>query len=122
MPWVQIIPAALVAAALHALALRIVTALMVEVPVKYSLALKIVAIEYAAVLVLAGGLAGLHLGSQTVVIVGGSLAYLFVGAACIGLWITFGDGKRLGVGNGVLIQAIQIPLIIPVVIVGSFLL
>ena len=121
MPWAQIVPAVLVAAVLHALALRIVTALMVEVSVKYTLALKIVAIEYAAVLSFAGAIAGLHLGNQTVAIVTCSLAYLFVGAAGIGGWINFANGKPVGVGNGVLIQAIQIPLIIPVVIVGSFL-
>ncbi|MBI2992633.1 MAG: hypothetical protein HYY48_00460 [Gammaproteobacteria bacterium] len=114
--------AAAVAIAVHALALRIATEMMVEVRVNYVLALRIVAIEYAAMLGIAGAITGLQPGNLTAAILGCSLAYLFVGAACVGFWFSFKEGSRVGLGNGVLIQAIQIPLIIPVLIVGSFVL
>lgn len=122
MTWVPMVLAAAIAIVLHALALRIATALMVEVRVDYVLALKIVAIEYAAMSVFAGAVMGLQLGNLTVVIAGCSIAYLLAGAACVGYWLAFKDGSRVGLGNGVLIQAIQIPLIIPVIIVGSFVI
>lgn len=121
MTLVQLFAIAAFASVFHALALCIAARLMVEIPVKYGQAFTIVAIEYLAMAAVAGALAGLQLHNLTVAIVGCSLAYLFVGAACLGTWIHFQGGDRLGIGNGVLIQAIQIPLIIPVLIVGSFL-
>ncbi|MBI2970589.1 MAG: hypothetical protein HYY36_07585 [Gammaproteobacteria bacterium] len=118
---VQIVLAAALASAFHALALRITVKLMVEVTVNYGRAFLIVAIEYLAIAGVVGALLAMEVGSQTLVIVAASVAYLFVGAAFIGSWFQFENGTRVGVGNGVLIQAIQIPLIIPVLIVGSFL-
>ena len=94
---------------------------MVEVPVRYSRAVAIVVIEYLAVALLAGSLALLRLDHLAVAVSAGSLAYLFTGAALIGRWVRFDNGTPVGVGNGVLIQAVQIPIIIPVLIVGSFL-
>ena len=105
----------------QALALCITSRLMVEVPIRYQRALLIVGIEYLAIAVVAGTcvLAGIE--NLAITISAGSLTYLFVGAACIRAWIRFAGGAPVDVGNGVLIQAIQIPIIIPVLIVGSFL-
>jgi hypothetical protein len=122
MSWASILPAVAVTIAVHALALRVAAALMVEARVRYALALKIVAIEYAAILLAAGAIAVVDPGSVALAVAAGSLAYVFTGAACIGFWLSFPEGERVGLGNGVLIQAIQIPLLIPVIIVGSFAL
>jgi hypothetical protein len=121
MTLLQIVPAVLLAAACHVVALRVATRLMVDVRIPNRLAVKIVAIEYAATACIAGLVLMLLPAGNTVPLTAGALAYLFVGAACIGIWIAFSDGTRVGLGNGVLIQAIQIPLIIPVVIAASFL-
>jgi len=117
----QIALAALFAAACQAVALRVATRLMVEVRIAWALAAKIVIIEYVAAGCIAGLLLALAPGEHAAPVTAGALVYLFAGAACIAAWIGFGDGARVGLGNGVLIQAIQVPLIIPVLIAGSFL-
>ena len=122
MTLVQIVPAILIASLFHALALIIATKLMLEVPVKYGQAYKIVFLEYLAIAAVAAILGFAKLGGQAVAIVLCSFTYLLVGAACIGRWISPSKGAPLGVGNGVLIQAIQIPLIVPVLILASFLI
>jgi hypothetical protein len=118
----QTIPAVLLAAVCHALALRIATRMMVDVRVSYLFAVKIIVVEYLAMAVIATAVTWLVPGNNSVPLAAATLAYLSVGAACIGSWIGFDDGARVGVGNGILIQAIQIPLVIPVLIVGSFLI
>lgn len=117
----QIVAAVVFAAACQAIVLRIATRLMVDVRITWRLAAKIAAVEYVAAacavaLVFAFSPAG-HAAPLAI----GALTYLFVGAACIRTWIVFNDGSGVGMGNGVLIQAIQVPLIIPVLIAGSFL-
>ena len=121
MTLLQIVPAVLVAAACHVVALSIATRLMVDVRISRALAVKIVAIEYLATACITGVLLVLLSAGNTVLLTAGALTYLFVGAACVGIWIAFQDGTRVGLGNGVLIQAIQIPLVIPVLIAASFL-
>lgn len=116
----EIIVAAAFAALCQTVALRVATRLMVEVRIAYRVAAKIVAIEYGAIACIAGVLLALTQ-SHTLPLAAGALAYLIIGAACISHWIGFDDGTRVGLGNGVLIQAIQVPLIIPVLIAGSFL-
>jgi hypothetical protein len=118
----QIVPALLFAAVCHVVALRVATRLMVDVQIDLRLAAKIVAIEYFATACIAGLLLALSPSGNTLPLAVGALTYLFVGAACVSIWIGFGDGTRVGFGNGVLIQAIQIPLIIPVAIIASFLI
>jgi hypothetical protein len=120
MTFFEIVVAAAFAALCQTVALRVATRLMVEVRIAWQLAAKIVAIEYAAIACIAGVLLALTQG-HTLPIAVGALVYLIIGAACISRWIGFDDGTRIGVGNGVLIQAIQVPLIIPVLIAGSFL-
>lgn len=120
MTLLQIVAAAAFAALCQTVALRVATRLMVDVRIAYQLAAKIVGIEYVAIACVAGALLALKPG-QVLPLAAGALVYLIVGAACISRWIGFGDGARVGVGNGLLIQAIQIPLIIPVLIAGSFL-
>jgi|SRR5690606_26186822 hypothetical protein len=119
---VQVLPTAILAAVFHALALSIATRLMVEIRVPYGQAIRIVAIEYLAVGVVLGLLLLLGIDVRAITVTAAVLTYLFTGAACLGAWLHFPDGARLGAGNGVLIQAIQIPLIIPVLILGSFLI
>ncbi len=110
-----------IASLCHALALKIATKLMVEVPVKYGKAYLIVLIEYLAVGGVVAGLWFADIGGLTPAIIAAAFTYLLVGAACIGTAIPGIDGARLGVGNGVLIQAIQVPIIVPFLILGSFL-
>ncbi|MGH8480422.1 MAG: hypothetical protein ACREXK_12805 [Gammaproteobacteria bacterium] len=116
-----IIIAVVIASLCHALALKIATKLMVEVPVNYGKAYLIVLIEYLAVGCVAAGLLFAGVGGPTLALIAATFTYLLVGAACIGTAIPGIDGARLGVGNGVLIQAIQVPIIVPFLILGSFL-
>ncbi len=109
-----------VVAFFHSLALRVTTRLMVNVPVLFRRALSIVLLEYMAIFVIAMILF-LGLKSQTFALVIGSLTYLFTGAVLIDLWINTKEGDRLGIGNGVLIQAIQIPILVPLIIIAWLL-
>lgn len=118
---VQLLAAAVLAALFHALALCIATRLMVEIPVRYRDAIMAVAVEYAAVAVVVGVLLALQANTGPILISAGALTYLFAGALYLGKRLHFADGAPMGAGNGVLVQAIQIPLIIPVLILGSFL-
>jgi hypothetical protein len=119
---VQILPTVIIAAVCHALALSIATRLMVEIQVPYRQAIRIVAVEYVAVGLVVGVLLALNVDVRALTITAAVMTYLFAGAACLGAWLHFSDGTRLGAGNGVLIQAIQIPLIIPVLILASYLI
>jgi hypothetical protein len=104
----------------HALALRFATQLMVHVSVRIGRALSIILLEYAAVFLVCIILFW-ALDNQTITILAGAFIYLFAGAALIDLWITTQDGDPLGMGNGVLNQAIQIPLLIPLLIIAWWL-
>ena len=103
----------------HSLALRIATRLMINVPVLFQRAFFIVLLEYATVFITVMILL-LVLKSQPFSILIGSLTYLFTGAVLIDIWITK-EGQRLGIGNGVLIQAIQIPILVPLIIIAWLL-
>jgi len=103
----------------HSLALRIATRLMINVPVLFQRAFFIVLLEYTAVFI-AVMILLLVLKSQPFSILIGSLTYLFTGAFLIDIWITK-EGERLGIGNGVLIQAIQIPILVPLIIIAWLL-
>ena len=103
----------------HCLALRIATRLMINVPVLFQRAFFIVLLEYATVFITVMVLL-LVLESQPFSILIGGLAYLFTGAVLIDIWITK-EGQRLGIGNGVLIQAIQIPILVPLIIIAWLL-
>ncbi|MGH8120136.1 MAG: hypothetical protein ACRESK_05920 [Gammaproteobacteria bacterium] len=109
-----------VVAFFHSLALQVATRLMINVSVTYQRALTIIVIEYTVVFFVAMILF-LALENQPLTVVSGSLAYLFTGAALMDIWITAQGGQRLGIGNGVLIQAIQIPILVPLVIIAWLL-
>ncbi|MGE0386436.1 MAG: hypothetical protein AB7Q97_17040 [Gammaproteobacteria bacterium] len=109
----------LIAVPCHAVALRIAARLMVDVPVSYRKALGVVAAEYVAVAAVAITLAGLA-GAGVAAIAIGAIAYLAVGALLIGRSLHLADGSAVGTGNGVLIQAIQVPLLLPVAILASY--
>ncbi len=118
----KLIAALLVALAIHPLILRLAIRLMVEVPVRYAHACRIVGIEY-----LAAGVALLLLIytrtlSATASYAIAAAVLIVTGAVLIGRGLSFADGVRLGVGNGVLIQFMQIPLTLPLLIIGSFFL
>jgi hypothetical protein len=119
---VKLLVAAVAVTAIHAVVLTIATRLMVHVSVNYRRAYRIVAVEYLVAGALLGILLVANLIRPTTAYIAAIAALLFVGAFCIGRWLTFEDGERLGVGNGVLIQFVQIPLVLPFAILVSFLL
>jgi hypothetical protein len=104
----------------HAMALKFATRLMVHVSVQFGRALSIILLEYLAVFLVCIILFWL-LDNQTIIVLAGAFIYLFAGAALIDIWITTADGDPLGMGNGVLNQAIQIPLLIPLLIIAWWL-
>jgi hypothetical protein len=90
--------------------------------VNYRRAYQIVAVEYLLAGVLLGVLLLTNLTRPTTAYIVAIVGLLFVGAVGIGRWLSFEGGERLGVGNGVLIQFVQIPLVLPFAILVSFLL
>lgn len=120
MSWWKIFGVLLIAVTAHPLVLRVATKMMLEARVSYALALKIVAIEYTV----AGGVFGLLrlLGGPTAAYAFAAIAFVFVGATLIGRWLSLGSSEPLGIGNGVLIQFMQVPLVVPLLILGSFLI
>ena len=119
---VKLLAAALVASAVHAVVLRIATNLMVHVAVIYGRAYKIVVVEYLAGAAVLGILLLTGITDQIAAYIVAGAVLLFVGAFCIGKWLSFDDGDRVGVGNGILIQFVQIPLVLPFAILASFLI
>ncbi len=120
MPTAKLIATVLIACVIHAFVLRVAAKLMVEVSVVYRQALRIVAVEYVTGGVILGLLLLTGVVTPTAAFVIAAIALVLVGAICIGTWVSFGDGHRLGIGNGVLIQFMQIPLAVPFIIVASF--
>lgn len=116
-----LIATVLLATVVHALVLRMATNLMVEVRIRYSTAYKIVVTEYVAAGVIAGILLVSQIFKPTASYIVAAIVLVSVGATCIGRWLSFGNGDRVGVGNGVLIQFMQIPLVVPFAIILSFL-
>ncbi|MGH8658470.1 MAG: hypothetical protein ACREV4_08345 [Gammaproteobacteria bacterium] len=115
----QMIVTVLIALALHPWVLRVATAMMVEAQVSYSRAFRIIAIEYVV-----GGVAALSLiklTGQTIALILAAVVLIAVGATLVGKWLSFANGEQIGVGNGVLIQFVQVPLVIPLLILVSFL-
>jgi len=119
---VKLLLAAVAVTAIHAVVLRIAARLMVHVSVDYRRAYQIVAVEYLLAGALLGVLLLTNLTRPATAYVIAIVGLLFVGAFCIGRWLVFEEGQRLGVGNGVLIQFVQIPLVLPFAILVSFLL
>lgn len=110
------------ASLVHALFLRFAVGLMVEARVTYLHAYRIVAIEYVVAALVAGALHLGHIGTQALTIAAAAIALVAVGATLIGRTKAFTNGDAVGVGNGVLIQFMQVPLILPFAIVASFLI
>ena len=119
---VKLLLAIAVVTAIHALVLRIAARLMVHVSVEFRRAYQIVAVEYGVAGAVLGTLLLAGVTRSTTAYVVAVVGLLFVGAFCIGRWLAFEGGDRLGVGNGVLIQFVQIPLILPFAILASFAL
>ena len=118
----KLIVAVLIALAVHPLVLRVAAKIMLEVRVPYTQGIKIVAIQYAAAGVALAVLMLIKLTGQTAALGVAAIVLVAVGAMLIGKWLSFGTGEHVGVGNGVLIQFMQVPLVIPLLIIGSFLL
>lgn len=109
-----------VAAGIHGVILRFAVRLMVEVRMHPRDAYGIVAAEYAV----AGLLSGLMLAGgsgtwQTPAAVAG-IGLIITGAVLIGRRVALPGGAPVGVGNGVLIQFMQVPMVIPIAILLSF--
>ena len=114
--------AVLAVTGIHAVVLRIAAKLMVHVSVEYRRAYQIVVVEYLVAAAVLGVLLLPDLARPTTAYVLAIVALLFAGAFCIGRWLVFEGGERLGVGNGALIQFVQIPLVLPFAILASFVL
>jgi hypothetical protein len=117
---IQPILTAAVAAAVHALFLSFAVKLMVEIQIRYGHACGIVGVQYVTAGLCAGGLVLGGIEDPRWLTVMAAAMLVCVGAVLIGSTLRFASGERLGVGNGVLIQFMQIPLILPFVILASF--
>ena len=118
----KLIVAVLIALAVHPVVLRVAAKIMLDVPVLYAQGVKIVAIQYAVAGVVLAGLMLVEQSGQTAALGVAAITLVAVGATLVGRWLSFGTGEHVGVGNGVLIQFMQVPLVIPLLILGSFLL
>jgi hypothetical protein len=109
----------LVAAAIHGLILRFAVKLMVEVSMQVRVAYAIIALEYSV----AAAIAGLLLAVDSAWQVPAALAstgLIATGAVLIGRRVALPDGEPVGVGNGILIQFMQVPMVVPLAILLSF--
>ena len=109
----------LVAAAIHGFILRFAVKLMVEVNMQAGVAYAIIALEY----IVAAAIAALLQAADTAWQVPATLAsigLLATGAVLIGRRVALPDGEPVGVGNGILIQFMQVPMVVPLVILLSF--
>jgi hypothetical protein len=109
----------LVAAAVHGQILRFAVKLMVEVSMQVRAAYAIIALEY----IVAAGIAGALLAVNSAWQLPAALAavgLLATGAVLIGRRVALPGGEPVGVGNGILIQFMQVPMVVPLAILLSF--
>ena len=109
----------LVAAAVHGLILRFAVRLMVEVSMQVRVAYAIIALEY----IVAAAIAGLLLATDSawqVPVALAAIGLIATGAVLIGRRVALPDGEPVGVGNGILIQFMQVPMVVPLAILLSF--
>jgi len=109
----------LVAAAVHGVILRFAVRLMVEVSMQPRVAYAIIALEY----VVAGAIAALLLALHSAWQIPAALAaigLIATGAVLIGRRVALPGGEPVGVGNGILIQFMQVPMVVPLAILLSF--
>ena len=109
----------LVAAAVHGLILRFAVRLMVEVSMQVRAAYAIIALEY----IVAAAIAGLLLATDSawqVPVALAAIGLIATGAVLIGRRVALPDGEPVGVGNGILIQFMQVPMVVPLAILLSF--
>lgn len=108
-----------VAAALHGVILRFAVRLMVEVSMQARAAYAIIALEYAVAAAIAAVLLAMDPAWQlpTALAATGLIA---TGAVLIGRRVVLPGGEPVGVGNGILIQFMQVPMVIPLAILLSF--
>jgi len=109
----------LVAAAVHGLILRFAVRLMVEVSMQVRVAYAIIALEY----IVAAAIAGALLATDSAWQVPAALAavgLIATGAVLIGRRVALPGGEPVGVGNGILIQFMQVPMVVPLAILLSF--
>lgn len=110
----------LAAAAGHGVILRFAVRLMVDVPLATRDACLIVVTEYAVAafitaLVLVAGNPAWQIPAALA-----SAGLVATGAVLIGRRVALPGGEPVGVGNGVLIQFMQVPMVIPFAILLSF--
>ncbi|MBI1732680.1 MAG: hypothetical protein HYR49_07945 [Gammaproteobacteria bacterium] len=110
------------AAAGHGLILRFAVRVMLEVPVSARTSYGIIAAEYAVGAILFGLAAAVSPSAWKLPAALAFIGLVATGAVLIGRNITLPDGGALGVGNGLLIQFMQVPMVIPFVILLSFII
>jgi hypothetical protein len=110
----------LVAAAVHGLILRFAVRLMLEVRVDARTAYAIIAAEYSAAALLLGVVWIVAATAWKLPVALAFTGLVITGAVLIGRWISLPDGAPLGVGNGLLVQFMQVPMVIPLAILLSF--
>jgi hypothetical protein len=118
----KLIVTVLIALAVHPVVLHVAAKIMLNVRVPYIQGVKIVAIQYIVAGIVLAALMLVELSGQTAALGVAAVALVAAGATLVGRWLSLETGEHVGVGNGVLIQFMQLPLVIPLLILGSFLL
>jgi hypothetical protein len=111
----------LLAAAIHGAILRFAVRLMVEVPMAMRDACVVIAAEYAVAAVITAGALLTGKPAWQVPVALAFLGLVATGAVLIGRRVALPGGEPVGVGNGVLIQFMQVPMVIPFAILLSFI-
>ena len=109
----------LVAAAVHGLILRFAVRLMVEVSMQVRVAYAIIALEYIVAAAIAGALLATDSAWQVPAAMA-AVGLIATGAVLIGRRVALPGGEPVGVGNGILIQFMQVPMVVPLAILLSF--
>ena len=109
----------LVAAAVHGQILRFAVKLMVEVSMQERAAYAIIALEYIVAAAIAGALLAVNSAWQLPAALA-AIGLLATGAVLIGRRVALPGGEPVGVGNGILIQFMQVPMVVPLAILLSF--
>ena len=110
----------LTAAAVHGLILRFAIKLMIEVRMPMRAAYRIIATEYTVAAAITGVLVMTGNPAWQLPAALASAGLITTGAVLIGRGVALPGGEPVGVGNGILIQFMQVPMVIPLAILLSF--
>lgn len=110
----------LATAAVHGLILRFAVSLMVEVRMQVRAAYGIIAMEYIVAAAITGLLLLTGDPAWQIPAALAAIGLISTGAVLIGGRVKMPGGEPVGVGNGILIQFMQVPMVIPLAILLSF--